>query len=210
MQDERSSQQMRSRVERIVRDNVDDLLRYLQRRVDQRDDAADLLGHTLVALWEKAERIPLDDEEARMWCFGIARNMLREHHRRELKKIKLADELRDHLSRTEQHETSADITAELQMRAQTVRQAVGALDGKSQELITLVHWDGFSIAEAARLLGLNQSTARTRYSRALRRLQKKLSRGATGPGEDSVPVESDSSRGKTDHRQSLESVSKAT
>lgn len=38
----------------------------------------------------------------------------------------------------------------------------------------LVHWDGFSIADAARLLSINNSTARTRYGRALRRLERTL------------------------------------
>lgn len=41
----------------------------------------------------------------------------------------------------------------------------------------LVDWDGFSSADASRLLSMNQSTARTRHGRALRRLQRYLERG---------------------------------
>ncbi|MEV8218699.1 sigma factor-like helix-turn-helix DNA-binding protein [Microbacterium sp. NPDC077391] len=55
-----------------------------------------------------------------------------------------------------------------------MRAAVVALDAKSRELMMLVHWDGFSLAEAARLLSMNESTARTRHGRALRRLEKEL------------------------------------
>lgn len=41
----------------------------------------------------------------------------------------------------------------------------------------LVDWDGFSSADASRLLSMNQSTARTRHGRALRRLQRHLEGG---------------------------------
>jgi RNA polymerase sigma-70 factor (ECF subfamily) len=56
----------------------------------------------------------------------------------------------------------------------SVRRAVGRLDERSRELVILVHWDGFSIAQAARLLSMNASTARTRYGRALHRLRRDL------------------------------------
>ncbi|MDS0246959.1 RNA polymerase sigma factor [Microbacterium aurantiacum] len=45
---------------------------------------------------------------------------------------------------------------------------------KTRELVMLVHWDGFSIASAARRLSMNESTARTRYGRALQRLEREL------------------------------------
>jgi RNA polymerase sigma-70 factor (ECF subfamily) len=109
-----------------------------------------------------------------MWCFGIARNMLREHARHAAKNLALADELRDHLRSSAQRENSAASAAEERMRAADVRAAVTALGTKSRELVLLVHWDGFSIAAAARLLSLNESTARTRYGRALQRLEREL------------------------------------
>lgn len=158
----------------VVDDNADDLLRYLRRRVNQPDDAADLLGRVLLTLWETGEKMPTSDTDARMWCFGIARNLLREHYRRAAKNLALADELRDHLRSSEASENSASITAETNLRDAGVRAAIATLDAKSRELIMLVHWDGFSIAAAARLLSMNDSTARTRYGRALQRLEYEL------------------------------------
>lgn len=158
----------------VVNDNADDLLRYLRRRVNQPEDAADLLGRVLLALWENGARVPTSDTDARMWCFGIARNVLREHYRHTAKRLALADELREHLHGSALPENAADTTAEARMRAVTVRRAVASLDRRSRELITLVHWDGFTIAEAARLLSMNGSTARTRYGRALQRLERHL------------------------------------
>jgi len=37
-----------------------------------------------------------------------------------------------------------------------------------------VHWDGFSIAESAKILGLTASTARSRYQRAKAELRSTL------------------------------------
>lgn len=165
--------ELRDWIELVVADNANDVLRYLARRTTQAEDAADLLGHVLLALWENGASIPTSDTEARMWCFGIARNVLREHYRRTSKHLALADQLRDHL-RSFAHDDSADITAETRMRAEQVRHAVGSLDDCSRELVVMVHWDGFTIAEAARLLSMNESSARTRHARALQRLRKEL------------------------------------
>ncbi|MGB4137926.1 MAG: sigma factor-like helix-turn-helix DNA-binding protein [Microbacterium sp.] len=55
-----------------------------------------------------------------------------------------------------------------------VRDAIARLDGGLAELIRLVHWDGFSIVDAAALLGIPPSTARGRYQRAKDALREML------------------------------------
>ena len=184
-------QELRDWIEVVVDDNADAVLRYLRRRVAEPEEAADLLGHVLLALWQNGSRIPTGDTDARMWCFGIARNVLREHFRHTVKRVALADELRDHLRDTTVQENAADSAAEANMRASEVRKAVASLDKRSRELVTLVHWDGFSIAEAARLLAINESTARTRYGRALQRLQTDLA----DPASDSESSRNQSQSG---------------
>jgi RNA polymerase sigma-70 factor (ECF subfamily) len=111
-------------LELVIQDNADDLLRYLTRRVNQREDAADLLGSVFLILWEKGARVPTTDEDARMWCFGIARNVLREHRRRAMKSIGLANALRTHLRDIPQPDNSADAIAESTLRASDVRNAL--------------------------------------------------------------------------------------
>lgn len=169
------SPQLQDWIAVVVEDNASDLLRYLRRRVNQPEDAADLLGHVLLALWENGARVPTTDTDARMWCFGIARNVLREHYRHAAKRLALAGQLREHLRDTAPQDNAANNAAEARIRAKGVRAAVMSLDKRSRELVMLVHWDGFRIAEAARLLSMNESTARTRYGRALKRLERKLS-----------------------------------
>ena len=158
----------------VVAENADDLLLYLKRRVDLPEDAADLLGQVLLALWTNPWRVPTGDLDARMWCFGIARNVLRDHHRQKVKQIALADRLREHIQSSPQNENAADTTAWANQRARAIRTAIRTLDEKSRELVMLVHWDGFSLANAARLMSMNPSTARTKHARALQRLETEL------------------------------------
>lgn len=158
----------------VVDDNRRDLLRYLRRRVAEPEDAADLLGRVFLAVWEQGTRVPTTDRDARMWCFGIARNMLREHRRGVARQVALADDLRAHLRHAPHAQDGADTQAERNLAATDVRHALSRLDERSRELVMLVHWDGFSIADSARILDLNESSARTRYGRALKRLERQL------------------------------------
>jgi hypothetical protein len=64
-----------------------------------------------------------------------------------------------------------------------VREAVDGLPDAQRELVLLVHGDGFSITDAARLVHVNPSTARTRYATALANLRAAL-----------VPVADDGTR----------------
>lgn len=166
--------ELRDWVEIVVEENAGDLLRYFQRRVTPPEDAADLLGNVFLVLWQQGARVPTTDEGARMWCFGIARNVLREHRRKAIRAIELANELRDHIRDTTQQDNSADVAMGTAMRAGDVRRAMTHLDERARELLMLIYWDGFSIANAARLLSINESTARTRHVRALRRLEATL------------------------------------
>lgn len=182
------SPELQDWVEIVVEENSEDLLRYFGRRVNRSEDAADLLGRVMLALWEDGAKVPTSTADARMWCFGIARNILREYYRHSARNITLADALRDHLRTVGRSDNSADIAGETNMRASEVRTAVASLDRKSSELVMLIHWDGFSIAQAARLLSINESTARTRHGRALQRLQKMLHehRDSNAPDDTAV------------------------
>lgn len=140
-----------------------DLLAYLQRRVGP-DDAADLLGETMVVAWRRVRDLPEDPERARMWLFGIARGTLLNHTRGERRRWALADRIRAVSSRVS---PPADEGAD-------VRDAIARLDPDHAELVRLVHWEGFSLVEAAEILGIPASTARGRYARAKEELRAAL------------------------------------
>jgi RNA polymerase sigma factor (sigma-70 family) len=141
------------------------LLAYLQRRVGI-DDAPDLLGETMVVAWRRVADLPDDPERARMWLFGIARATLLNHARGERRRWALADRIRA-TAGIRTTSPAADEGAE-------VRDAIARLDPDRAELVRLIHWDGLSLVEAAELLGIPSSTARSRYAKAKDELRMAL------------------------------------
>ena len=147
--------------------NAPDLLRYFERRLN-RDDAADALADLMTAGWRRVNALPAGPEQMRMWLFGIARNVIANAARGERRQANLAERLRDILRTTPKEARSIDEDVE-------VRDAIARLAPDQAELVRLIHWDGFSIAEAGRILDLSASTARTRYQRARADLKAALS-----------------------------------
>lgn len=143
-----------------------DLLAYLERRLRCREDAADLLAETMLQAWRRSDAVPQEPERQRMWLFTIAANVLANHRRSVRRRTALADRLRDRLSVADVAPDTADQHA--------VRDAVIRLHDAHRELVMLVHWDGFTLVEAAELLGLNPSTARGRYAAARAALKEAL------------------------------------
>ncbi|WP_337003183.1 MULTISPECIES: RNA polymerase sigma factor [unclassified Microbacterium] len=146
--------------------SASDLLSYLTRRVGP-DDAGDLLGESMVVAWRRVRQLPDDPERARMWLFGVARGTLLNHARGERRRWALADRLRGRIG-----DGASRMPADAGM---DVRDAITRLDPDLAELVRLVHWDGFSLADAAELLGIPASTVRGRYQRAKAELRAALS-----------------------------------
>lgn len=156
------------RAESALKANATDLLAYFVRRTDSSDDAADMLSDTLLAVWRRRAAVPDDDTEARMWMFGIARNVLMTHTRSKRRRTALQEKLRAELA-DEGSRAGAD-PFHLDVRA-----AICRLDRIDQEIIRLTYWDGFSLAQVARLLHMPEGTIRSRHHRARAELRHVLS-----------------------------------
>lgn len=172
---ETTSVTLNTRVTDAVEANGEALLRYFTRRVDQPEDAADLLAETLLAVWRKAKHLPTDTTEARMWMFGVARNVLTTHRRGHGRRLALAERLRTDMA-TRHHSARADGRAgsDADDLKDHVRALISDLDPRDQEIVTLVHWEQMSLAEVATLTGTRPSTVRSRYARARDRLRATL------------------------------------
>lgn len=142
-----------------------DLLAYFERRADP-SDAGDLLSETLLVAWRRIDELPGSDLDARKWLFGVARHVLANAHRASVRRWKLAERVRDHLLVSSRSDDVA--------QALDVRDAVTRLPADQRDLVGLVHWEGFSLAEAAEIVGIPASTARGRYQAARRRLERSL------------------------------------
>lgn len=164
---------VRTDAPQTLTENSGDLLNYFRRRVGD-EHAADLLAEALTTAWRRIALLPSDDEAARRWLFGIAHNVLLNDARSRRRQHRLADRLRIRLASTAA--PPADHGLE-------VRDAIARLSPTLAELVRLVHWEGFTLAEAADVLGRPASTVRNEYARAKAQLRDLL-----GEQELSDPV----------------------
>jgi RNA polymerase sigma-70 factor (ECF subfamily) len=162
------SSERRAQLRSALRGTAGDLLAYFERRLRSKDDAADLLGETMLQAWRRADALPIGDcSMQRMWLFTIAAHVLANHSRSARRRTALAQRLRLHLDTSDAFvPDSAEVSA--------VRDAVMRLHESFRELVLLIHWDGFSIVEAAEILDMNASTARGRYAAAKEALKDAL------------------------------------
>jgi RNA polymerase sigma-70 factor (ECF subfamily) len=151
-----------------LRTNQSDILNYLTRRVDNVEDAADLFGESYEIAWRKRRSMPTEPEAARKWLFVVARNTLLNHYRSKRRRAALTESLRSELRI---HALLAESPTDDQL---DVRRAIAELGEPYAELVRLIHWDGWSIVDAADIVGIPASTARSRYATARGRLQKLL------------------------------------
>lgn len=155
--------------ERLFRDNVvangNALLSYFARRMPRREDAADLVSEVFLIAWRRIGDVPADSEQARKWLYSVARGVLANYRRGEVKRHELAERLRIAIS-------EADV--EIDDRFQASQNALAGLSESDRELLMLVHWEGLTLKEAAAILGIRHATARKRAERARVRVAETL------------------------------------
>lgn len=114
----------RKRLTTALRASSDDLLRYFLRRLDS-EDAADALAEVMITAWTRVDALPEEPDEARMWLFGIARNVPLHAHRGNVRRSQLADRMRRVLSlrsaRKHSHRNQSQIAAQRLVLPQPLR-----------------------------------------------------------------------------------------
>lgn len=130
------------------------------------EDAPDLFGETLLIAWRRVDDLPAHPDEVRMWLFGLARGTLLNHSRGERRRSALVDKMRAHMPAVPAAPAADD--------GGDVRDAIARLTPELAEIVQLVHWDGFTLAEAAIITDCPASTARARYARAKEQLRAML------------------------------------
>jgi RNA polymerase sigma factor (sigma-70 family) len=149
---------------RLYRDQGRAILAYALRRVENREDAADVLAETFLVAWRRLDEVPID-AGARLWLFAVAHRVIANLHRSERRRTRLGARLSESL-RTELATQPAAAG-----EAAEVLRAMGGLGDDDRELLLLVSWEELSPGEAAKVLGISSLAARSRLHRARRRLR---------------------------------------
>jgi RNA polymerase sigma-70 factor (ECF subfamily) len=159
------------RFENLFTHHHDAVLRYVVRRLDLREDAADLVAETFLIAWRRLDDVP--ENQTLPWLYGVARRVLANHRRGETRRLGLADKLRDDLRATP---AGSESSSELQYAAEAFRQ----LSDADRELLSLVVWEGLDTAQLATTLGCSRGTAAVRLHRARRRLERLMDHSTSG------------------------------
>jgi RNA polymerase sigma-70 factor, ECF subfamily len=150
-------------VERLFRTYNTPLVRYLTRRLGDRDWAEEVAQETFLRALRQ-DRI--DNERA--WLFAVATNLVRDEARRDARR-------RRHLALLAEHERAEEPTEpeptslERAQEAAMARRAVDAL-AERDRLALLMREEGLSYEEIAVALDLSPGSVGTTLSRARRRL----------------------------------------
>ncbi|MEU8271488.1 RNA polymerase sigma factor [Sphaerisporangium sp. NPDC049002] len=155
----------RQRFEEIYKAHYADLLAYLRRRTDSPDDAADAISETFTTAWRRVGDIP-EGEQARLWLYGVARNVLANQRRGDSRRTALAVRLRAELAAWDESTPRQDTGV--------IREAFQRLSPDDRELLSLVSWEGLDTAEIATVLGCSRGAVRLRLHRARKRLAREL------------------------------------
>jgi RNA polymerase sigma-70 factor (ECF subfamily) len=157
------------------------VLGYALRRVEDREDAADVVAETFSVAWRRIADVPAG-AEARLWLYGVARRTLANQRRGTSRRRRLSARLREHVRLSD-----ALRVPEPDERADAVRRALRALSEQDREVLLLANWEGLTPAEIAAVIGVPPATARTRLHRARARLRDELRRSGLVPSGATAP-----------------------
>jgi RNA polymerase sigma-70 factor (ECF subfamily) len=149
---------------------VDDVTRFVARRVADPQLVADLTAEVFLAVIEAAARYRGSHGGPRTWLYGIARNIIAAEFRRS------AREQRAESLIAGRRLLDADDVDRLMERIDALRQVrelhevLRALPEGERAVLELVSVDGLTVAQAAAVLNIRQVAARVRLHRARQRL----------------------------------------
>lgn len=150
------------RAERLFREYHATLVRYLTRRLGDRDWAEEVAQETFVRALRQGTIV-----NERSWVFAVAHNLVRDGARRDARNRRhlelLAAEARD------AHVPSAALTLERAEEASVARKALDALTERDRQALLLKE-EGLDYGEIAEVLQIERSSVGTTLSRARKRL----------------------------------------
>jgi RNA polymerase sigma factor (sigma-70 family) len=146
--------------------------RYAARRLGP-GPAEDIVGETFLVAFRQRDRYDPARRDAGPWLYGIAGNLIRRHHRDEVRQLRaLARTGIDPVAESFTDRSDARLAAGAASR--TVAEAIAGLDADQRDVLLLITWAGLTYDQAAEALGIPEGTVRSRMNRARTRLRAAL------------------------------------
>ncbi|HJO40745.1 MAG: sigma-70 family RNA polymerase sigma factor [Acidimicrobiales bacterium] len=158
----------RERFRVLYNDLYDDLWRYVQRRSINTEEARDTLSEVFLVAWRRLEDIPAG-KEARLWLFGVARNLVKTSWRKRKRGGDLVVRIGSEMSTRGATDEELDNSGVLK-----IVKALQFLSENDQEILRLLAWENLSHKEISVVLGCSENAVAIRIRRARVRLMKVL------------------------------------
>lgn len=165
----------------VFRRHAPALHRYAARRLGG-PDADDVVAETFHTAFRSRHRYDPAYSDARPWLWRIASNLVRRHHRTEVRHYRA-------LARTgadpvlEGHAERVGERVDAESLSVPIAAALARLSKGDRDVLLLVAWGELTYEETASALSLPVGTVRSRLHRARKRLRTALPASATTPKE---------------------------
>lgn len=140
--------------------------------------AEEVVADTFLVAWRRFGQMPRG--AALPWLLGVARNVIRERCRDEVRQRAVAEEMLTWVA------DIPDVAEDVAERA-AVLTALAGLSENDREVLTLIAWDGLSPRAAARVVNCSTPTFLVRLHRARARLTRAVA-AAEDPAAGSPPA----------------------
>lgn len=152
-------------MEELYRRHVRPLGRYVARRVDPPDDAADLVTAVFLEAIRSGGRFDPERGSAAGWLYGIAANLIAAQRRRGAAESRAIARFGGRATPVADLYGDADDRVDAQREARSAAAILDALPPAERELIDLIRDRDLTVSEAAGELGIRPATARMRLAR---------------------------------------------
>lgn len=174
--------------EAFYREHVEDVQRFVARRVGERERAADLTAEIFLAAIDSAKRYQPRRGAPRAWLFGIARTLLASERRQRGRELAGRSRLRGASLLDEGDSAEMDARIDAGAQSRRLYEAMDRLSETERAVLELVALDELTLAEAAAAAGVRPVTARVRLHRARRKLRAELEAASQPtPSEEEQP-----------------------
>jgi RNA polymerase sigma-70 factor, ECF subfamily len=152
--------------EALYRESRDDLFAYVAGLLRDRSAAEDVTAQAFERAYRRRRTFDPDRGTMRAWLFGIARNAALDELRRRKRHAELLTDPVD-----VDAPAPAD-SAEVALRSEALRAALGNLSPRERELVALKFFAGLANTEIATVIQTTESNVGTRLHRVLEKLRR--------------------------------------
>jgi RNA polymerase sigma-70 factor (ECF subfamily) len=147
--------------------------RWLHRRVGGQL-AEDLAAETFTRAFDGRGRFDTARADAAPWLFGIANNLVHDHRRTELRRLRALARTPPTAGMQEDVATRATARADAAASGPALAAALAGLREQERDVVLLVAWAALDYEDVARALGVPVGTVRSRLHRARQALRAAL------------------------------------